>query len=228
MPVASVGDRSRQRGGGTKTDRPAARRNGNGSRSAVRRSRCGMVNERMRIRIPRGRIRSGIEENAMTPDQAKKLGKYLKKARSAKNLTSYQLGEMVGASNSTIVRLEQGVFPTPRPNTLDRIARALDLNLSDLYDMADYPVPNELPTMAPYLRTKYGELPSEATEAIAAYAERLAKKHGVDLRGPAPGEDELPEEPLARRKPSAAAKSTATRSTAKKATKKPTKKGGTK
>ena len=65
----------------------------------------------------------------------------------------------------------------------------LGLNLADVYVMADYPIP-ELPTLTPYLRTKYRDLPEQEVNAIVEYASRLMKRRGVDLNGPAPGQDE--------------------------------------
>lgn len=51
-----------------------------------------------------------------------------------------------------------------------------------------------LPSFVPYLRSKYRGLPDEAVDSIEKYVARLAKKHGVAIDGPAPGEDELPDE----------------------------------
>ena len=115
--------------------------------------------------------------------------------------------------DSTIVRIESGFIASPRPDKLSKIARALGLSLAEVYGRAGYSVPEGLPTLRPYLRAKYRDLPPEAAEQIQAYAERLAQRHGVNLAGPAPGEDELPEDMPA------AKKSTSTKRT--------TKKGGT-
>jgi len=128
----------------------------------------------------------------MNPQQAKKLGRHLKTAREAIGISARELARRADVPDSTIVRIEQGAFAEPSPEKLQRMAAVLGLNLADLYVMADYPIP-ELPTLTPYLRTKYGELPREATEQIQAYADRLARQHGVDLSGPTPGEDEQPE-----------------------------------
>jgi transcriptional regulator with XRE-family HTH domain len=94
--------------------------------------------------------------------------------------------------DSTIIRIEQGVIAAPKPDKLSKIARALGLSLAEVYARADYTVPNDLPTLRPYLRAKYRDLPPEAVEQIEAYADRLARRHGVNLAGPSPGEDEGP------------------------------------
>jgi transcriptional regulator with XRE-family HTH domain len=105
-------------------------------------------------------------------------------------LSSRQLGELAGMDGVTILRFEEGAFAAPRPDKLARVAQELGLTLADVYAMADYAVPDDLPSFRPYLRTKYRDLPADDVEAIERYAARLAKKHGINLDGPAPGEDE--------------------------------------
>ena len=79
-----------------------------------------------------------------------------------------------------------------RGRELDLYELAMDL--VDIYRPLGYDAPTSLPSLRPYLRSKYSELPAEAAEQLERYAERLAKRHGVDLSGPAPGEDEVPDD----------------------------------
>lgn len=130
----------------------------------------------------------------MNPKQAKKLGAYIRAARERQNLSQNRLGELIGdVPNSTILRLERGDNLTPRPDLLADIANVLGIKLADLYALADYAAPNELPALTPYLRTKYRDLPEGDVKAISMYAARLMKQRGVDLNGPSLGEDEVPE-----------------------------------
>ena len=130
----------------------------------------------------------------MNTQQAKRLGKHLRQHRQRHHLSTQQLGPLVGVPNSTIVRLEHGDIRSPRPNLLADIADALGLRLADIYAMADYAVPGDLPSLTPYLRTKYRTLTATDIKAIGDYAARLARRRGVDLNGPAAGEDEAPED----------------------------------
>jgi transcriptional regulator with XRE-family HTH domain len=114
----------------------------------------------------------------MDQAHAKRLGVLIRQYRAAAGLSLRQLEDLTDIDDS-------------------RIAEALGVPLADMYAIAGYDSPGELPTLKPYLRTKYRRLPAEAADQLEAYAERLAKKHGVDLSGPAPGEDESPE-PTAR------------------------------
>lgn len=100
---------------------------------------------------------------------------------------------MSGLHLTSISRIENAEFVSSNPETLAKIAKALDVELIDLYALADIPLPKGLPTFTPYLRSKYTNLPEEALEQIERYASRLARKHGVSLTGPLPGEDEAPE-----------------------------------
>ena len=126
----------------------------------------------------------------MDDEQAKSLGELLKRKREELGLSTRQLGEIAGLDGVTVLRFEQGAFAAPRPDKLARVAEALGISLADVYALADYAVPDDLPSFRPYLRTKYRGLPADEVDKIEAYAARLAKRHGVDLTGPAPGQDE--------------------------------------
>lgn len=127
----------------------------------------------------------------MEPEQARKLGSYLQKAREAKDMSAAKLGRLTDMSTSSITRIESGEFKSPGADKLARIAGVLDLDVADVYAMADYSRPG-LPQLKPYLRTKYRDLPDEALEKIERYTARIAKQHGVALDGPVAGEDEAP------------------------------------
>lgn len=103
------------------------------------------------------------------------------------------LERLAGVDNGTIVRIEQGAFAAPRPDKLSRIAEALRLPLADVFALAEYVVPDELPSLVPYLRAKYRALPAKAIAELERYFDDLAGRYGIDPAGPAPGEDEAPE-----------------------------------
>jgi transcriptional regulator with XRE-family HTH domain len=129
----------------------------------------------------------------MNPEQAKVLGRRLRTRREQLGLSLRDLERLAGVDNGTIVRIEQGAFAAPRPDKLSRIADALGLSLADVFALAEYVVPRELPTFTPYLRSKYRNLPAPAVEELERSFKRIAKRHGLDPDGPAPGEDEQPE-----------------------------------
>lgn len=132
----------------------------------------------------------------MDDKQAKRLGAVIKERRHAVGLSLRGLRDVTGIDDGLLSRMESGAILTPAPDKLARIASALDLNLSDLYAMADYAVPGELPSPALYLRTKFrGGLPDRAMRSLTRELDQLLAKHGLDPAGPAAGEDETPEAP---------------------------------
>jgi transcriptional regulator with XRE-family HTH domain len=129
----------------------------------------------------------------MNPKQAKALGQKLRTRRDELGLSVRDLEKTTGIDNGTIVRIEQGAFSAPAPDKLSRIAEALKLSLADVFALADYAVPGDLPSFPGYLRTKYRDLPATAVEELERSFKRITKRHGFDPDGPAPGEDEQPE-----------------------------------
>lgn len=124
----------------------------------------------------------------LTPIQ--EIGRRIAKQREYLGMSKRELARRADIKDSTIIRLERGEFANPQPDTLRRIAEALELPLADLYALADYVVPAELPTFKPYLRSKYQDMPSDAVDDLNKAFERIIKKHGYAPDGPKPGEDE--------------------------------------
>ena len=126
----------------------------------------------------------------MTPQQAKRLGKYLRTVRETKGMSARQMARASGLAHPTILRIEHGEFHEPSPHKLAALADVLELPLADLYAQAGYVAPHELPNFTPYLRAKYGDLPEDAVHEMEHYFARLAARYGYDPEGPAPGADE--------------------------------------
>ncbi len=127
----------------------------------------------------------------MNETKAVQFGIYLREQRRSQHLTTRGLAIKAGVDVATLVRLEQGKYRAPRPGTLKAIATALELPLADVFALADYVVPYDLPSFSPYLRAKYGDLPAAAVSDLDQYFKKLIDKHHLDLEGPRPGEDEV-------------------------------------
>lgn len=95
-------------------------------------------------------------------------------------------------NDATIIRIERGDFGAPAPDKLSRIAEALELPLADVFALADYVVPTDLPSFQPYLRSRYRGMPDEAIDDLDKAFARIVRKHGYQPDGPANGEDESP------------------------------------
>ena len=116
----------------------------------------------------------------MTPKANKRptLGQYLDEARGRAKLSVRQLETITGIHRSSIDRLLRDEVDEPVPENLVRLANALELNTSDLFLLAGLPIPQELPSLEPYLRAKYDLPPEALAEANRTIQQILAKYDG--------------------------------------------------
>lgn len=117
----------------------------------------------------------------MNSEQAHKLGEILKTRRDELGLSTYKLAGTAGIDQATVVRLENGAFTAPRPDKLARVAEALDLSAADLFAMAGYTTPHDLPALPAYLHVKYCDLPQVDLDSIEAFVADVAARRAVDL-----------------------------------------------
>jgi transcriptional regulator with XRE-family HTH domain len=127
------------------------------------------------------RKRENGNPDQMKPEQAKALGQTLKARREELGLSTHRLADLASIDQATVVRIEAGSILSPRPAKLTRIADALGLSGADVFALADYLVPSDLPGLRPYLKTKYARLLEEDIEKIEALAARLATRRGFSL-----------------------------------------------
>ncbi len=113
----------------------------------------------------------------MNTTNAKKLGAAIRRHREAAGLHRKQLAERCGVETSTISRLEAGEFREPRPEKLQRIARALEIDFEDLFALAGYAPAGSLPGLPIFLRQKVGLSKTEA-ERVERYVERIKGQKG--------------------------------------------------
>lgn len=107
----------------------------------------------------------------------KALGKLIARERARQGLSLETLGNAAGGNRTTIMRLERGEFGRPDPEKLQRIARALGLDVEDFFALAGYISSDGLPNFGPYLEAKYGdELSASARKELGRHFERLRKK----------------------------------------------------
>lgn len=116
----------------------------------------------------------------MEPEQAAELGRLIRERRSELGLSVRQLAEQAAMNFATLSRIEQGRFAAPGPDKLARIAKALGIGTADLFGLAGYTVPADLPSFRPYLRGKHPAMPAAAIDDLAKAFERIARKHGYN------------------------------------------------
>ncbi len=111
-------------------------------------------------------------------DPTTALGRTIKAARHAKDLTAYEVAHRTGVVHrATIQRIESGEITRPRPETLQKLAQVLDLDIDDLLSLAGYAQLKDLPGFEPYLRAKHSDLPDEAIAQLVDHFDLIADKY---------------------------------------------------
>ncbi|MGH4012987.1 MAG: helix-turn-helix domain-containing protein [Pseudonocardiaceae bacterium] len=124
---------------------------------------------------------------------AQQFGVYIRRLRTEQKLSIRELANKAGIDSGGLTRLEHDKV-SPQPNTLKALAIALQVPLADLFAMAGYVTPYDLPSIAPYLRVRYSSLPEEALSSANDYLQKLIDEHGMDPHGPVEREDEINEQ----------------------------------
>ncbi|GAB3172287.1 hypothetical protein GCM10027059_41800 [Myceligenerans halotolerans] len=100
---------------------------------------------------------------------------HLKQLCRKSRLTKREIARRAGIDVSAITRIEMG-NRNPRPDTLKRLAHALNVPTGDLFAAAGYLTPEELPDLGTYLRVQYGEISDKGVAQAQMYIERLVKE----------------------------------------------------
>jgi transcriptional regulator with XRE-family HTH domain len=116
----------------------------------------------------------------MNDERARQLGEYIRHLRLDHAASIRGLADRAGIDSGGLTRLESGHVLHPRPDTLSALAQALEVPLADLFARAGYTAPHDLPSVEPYLRTKYDCLSRKETEAITTLVEALTHLHQPD------------------------------------------------
>jgi transcriptional regulator with XRE-family HTH domain len=131
---------------------------------------------------------SGMRRTSLSPKQAQLLADLLRNRREALGLAMREVAARSGCNIATMSALEAGTNRSPQPDTLKAVASVLALPIYDVFVLVDWLPPDELPTLRPYLRSKYRNLTDRQIDSIERYTARLARYHGSS--GPANLEDE--------------------------------------
>ena len=112
-------------------------------------------------------------------ESSAKLGAYLQQLRLERRLTMRGLAARAKVDFSYVSRLEHGLVGAPTARQRWKIARALDIEVADLYSEAGFVDAYGLPGFGPYLRAKY-QLPDDAVAQLQAHFALINEKyHGI-------------------------------------------------
>jgi transcriptional regulator with XRE-family HTH domain len=125
----------------------------------------------------------------MTHDTAREFGEYLQSLRRQRKLGIRELARKAAIDSGGITRIEKGQA-RPRPDTLKCLAIALEVPVSDMFAMAGYVTPSDLPSISTYLRVCYRDLSDESLIHLEGYIRHLIDDRHLDPNGPVAFEDE--------------------------------------
>ena len=86
---------------------------------------------------------------------ATSLSELFNRLRSDADLSLYELERRTGIRRSTLMRIADGTTTQPSASTLNRLARALEVDPETLYDAVWKDADGPLPSAAMYFRDKY-------------------------------------------------------------------------
>ena len=124
----------------------------------------------------------------MSPEQADQLAELLRDKRERLGLSASEVARRAGVTAGTVTRIELAQIPSPKADSLTAIAEVLQIPKADVFAAAGWVPGNELPTLRPYLRSKYHGLSEEDADKVESYIGQLQWQYGT--HGPADGEDE--------------------------------------
>lgn len=114
----------------------------------------------------------------MPSGDLEQLSAILLRERQRAGLTIRELAEAAHLVPSTVSRIETGQVAEPRPSHLQQLARALGIDVEELYAPAGYANPGALPELRTYLRRKY-QLTDEAAGRVEGFLDAIKKKDDV-------------------------------------------------
>jgi transcriptional regulator with XRE-family HTH domain len=101
---------------------------------------------------------------------ARRFGEHLRALRQSRNLTQEQLAEHSGLSVDTVRRVERGAL-SPTLETLDKLARGLDLTLSSMFAYFDRGGRDEVSELRDYVASRTSRQARVAMRVLRAMFE---------------------------------------------------------
>lgn len=129
----------------------------------------------------------------MTPEQSGHLAKLLQLRRKEAGMTAREVSQRANVDRGALWRIGRGMIANPKAENLQAIGEVLGIPASDLFATVGWVPPQQLPTIRPYLRTKYRQLPDASIKEIESYFDDVARRHGIGFdseTGPRNKEDE--------------------------------------
>jgi transcriptional regulator with XRE-family HTH domain len=104
------------------------------------------------------------------------LGRFVCRLRKRERLSLRTLAERAEVDPTWIWRLERGEYASPDPRLLVRLADAFGIDVTDLFAEAGFATSGALPSLQPYLRTRYN-LPEPAVREVSAFFDYINHRY---------------------------------------------------
>jgi len=114
-----------------------------------------------------------------TKNPSKALGDYIAAERKKAGMSAVKLADISRIPRSTLRRIESGAIIHPRPELLLRIADALELPVTALFEHVSYTTDAVLPPYRSYLESRYMKLSPEAIDELEIYFSTIAEREGI-------------------------------------------------
>lgn len=112
-------------------------------------------------------------------DKERALGDYVRRRRLATGLSLRQAARRAGIDHTYWGKVELGELRSPNPRYLNAMAVVLEVPPQELFGLAGYYVPEQLPSFGPYLRAKY-DLDAEGIAELHRLFEQIRARDGDD------------------------------------------------
>lgn len=119
----------------------------------------------------------------MASSETSSFAELIRSRRVELGLSASQAARNAGMTPSTLTRLENGESATPTAPSLQALGEALDIPTADLFAALGWVTDDELPTLTPYLRRKYHDMPPDAITEIEEHFAQVARDHGISIAG---------------------------------------------
>ena len=123
----------------------------------------------------------------MNDEARQALADLIRAKRQELGISARELARRAGIDQGLLTLLDQKKIAEPKAGTIRGLAQALEIPLVDLYAATNWLPEGSLPSLRPYMRAKYDELPDEAVDEVERFVAQLSRKYS---RGPGAGEDE--------------------------------------
>jgi transcriptional regulator with XRE-family HTH domain len=112
----------------------------------------------------------------MVKEQAQRIGRMIATARRNKDWSLRRLSNETGISHTWLLKLERGIYLTPAPELLIRVADSLGVDPERIERIARGQMSDSLPGVRTYFRAKY-DLSAKEIDEIERTVKDIQTKH---------------------------------------------------